>query len=81
MIGRAAGQEVVVLDAVQVRCFFEQIIQRIVVPERDQDVEEIGPHRLTRDIEPPFADGVDRDDRADLMQRVGRERADILARA
>src|SRR5262245_23955593 len=55
MVGGATREKVVVLDAVQMRRFFEQIVERIVIPKGDQDAYEVSAHGFTRDVKAPFA--------------------------
>ena len=79
MIGRASGEIIVVLDPVQVGRFFEQIVDRVVVPERDQRVQEIGDDRTARDVEPALPDRIDGDHATNAAQLLGGEGLHVLA--
>jgi hypothetical protein len=59
------GEIVVVLDAVEMCPLLEQVVDRIVVSERDEHVQEVGAESPAGDVEPAFAHRVHGDDPAD----------------
>ena len=77
----AAGEKAVVLDAVQVGGFFEQVIQTVVAGERNEGAHKIGAQARAGDIHAPFADRVHRNDGLGPRQLVRAEALDIDARA
>ena len=81
VVGGAAGNVVVVLDAVQVRRFFQQVGEGVVVAEGDEGADEVGAERRARDEHPPFAHRVHRHHGAEPTELRRPERPHVLARA
>ena len=81
MVGGAAREKVVVLDAVQMGCLLQQVVDRVVVSKWNQDMQKVCAHRAAGDVQPTVAHRVDGHHPPDAAQLVGRECLHVLARA